>query len=275
MNHAAFPPTPHPADSAGDATATADWRQTADVAGPPEGRTIVLVHGVAFTRKMWGPQVDDLADAFRVIAPDLPGHGVLRHVPFRMETAVEHLRRVIDAGAGGRALVVGLSLGGVVALELAHRHPERALGLVLSGASTDYRRPWLRALGLINWLLLAKIYPERWLVGMQEKALPGLIGPDLARTQIEAGFSFRSGAPAFRELGRIDYLGHLGTYPGPTLILNGENDAMNRQGERDFLRAARDGRLEIVKGAGHGANLERPAEFGIAVRGFAESIAWR
>jgi pimeloyl-ACP methyl ester carboxylesterase len=56
-----------------------------DAAGPVNGPAIVLVHGSVVTRKMWLPQLRGLADGYRVLAPDLPGHGALAHVPFTPE----------------------------------------------------------------------------------------------------------------------------------------------------------------------------------------------
>jgi len=174
----------------------------------------------------------------------------------------------------GHALLVGVSLGEIVALEVARRHPDRVVGLVLSGASTNYRRPWMRLLGIINWLLRAKVYPERWLTGMRVQTLRRMFATELAEQQIRAGFYFRGAAPAFRQIGRIGYLGDLAAYVGPTLILNGEKDAINRKGKAAFLSAARDARLCVIKGAGHIVHLECPREFNDAVRRFAKSIAW-
>jgi pimeloyl-ACP methyl ester carboxylesterase len=92
-----------------------------DTAGPLGAPPIVFVHGSRVTRKMWLPQMEALADDFRVIALDLPGHGVLASTPFRLETALAVIDDVIRRGASGRALVVGLSLGGYLAMELARR----------------------------------------------------------------------------------------------------------------------------------------------------------
>ena len=83
-----------------------------DVAGPPDAPPIVFVHGAAFTGKMWAPQRRVLSDEFRVVAPDLPGHGARADRDFRLGRAVDLLDEVIDEEAGGNAVVVGLSLGG-------------------------------------------------------------------------------------------------------------------------------------------------------------------
>src|SRR6266567_2670509 len=60
-----------------------------DIAGPRDAFPIVLVHGAAWTRNAWVPQMEALSDELRVIAVDLPGHGTLREQPFRLEAGVQ------------------------------------------------------------------------------------------------------------------------------------------------------------------------------------------
>ena len=99
-----------------------------DRAGPANAPAIVLVHGSVVTRKMWSPQLRGLSDTYQVIAPDLPGHGALAHVPFTFASAADSLADIILKKASGRALVLGLSLGGYVAMELARRSPDLVAG---------------------------------------------------------------------------------------------------------------------------------------------------
>src|SRR5262245_20905030 len=106
--------------------------KTFDNAGSANSPAIVLVHGSVVTRKMWLPQLRGLSDTFHVIAPDLPGHGTLAKTRFSFSSAGQTLSDIILQEAGGCALVAGLSLGGYVAMELAHRSPDLVSGLVLS-----------------------------------------------------------------------------------------------------------------------------------------------
>ena len=115
-------------------SAVGHWEAT----GPEDGRPIVFVHGVRENRHKWRPQLP-LADSFRVVTLDLPAHGTQPAERFRLERAVEHVADVIDEAAARRALVVGFSLGGYVAMELASRSPERVAGLMICGASSE---PW-------------------------------------------------------------------------------------------------------------------------------------
>ena len=245
---------------------------TYDVAGPRDAPPIVLVHGVRVTRKQWLPQMRDLADAYRVIAPDLPGHGALSETEFTLEGASAALAQVIDEAAGGRALVAGLSLGGYVAMDLASREPDKFAGLVLTGCSANPRGV-LRAVPA-SVALFTRLVGDRWLRIVDEVNFRVRYGDELAREQLEAGLFFAGMQQALWKLQGHDFRGRLRQYPGPVLILNGERDGLYRLGELLFLAAAPDARLQLIRGAGHVANLEQPARYTSALRRFARCIDW-
>jgi len=243
-----------------------------DVAGPPEALSIVLVHGAAWTRNMWVPQLEALSDEFRVIAVDLPGHGTLREQPFRLEEAIRVVIESLRYQTRNRALIVGLSLGGYVAMACAHEHPQEIVGLVLSGCCIDYRG----AIGLLSRLdssLVTMLFSEDRLSRMQAKALRSKFPDALVEPQLTAGFSWKGMSQTYRELASHDYHALLRTFPGPVLILNGENDKPNRKREAAQLRATQDGQLQVVKQAGHLCNLEQPEAFTDQVRTFAKRLS--
>src|ERR1035437_5016977 len=71
-----------------------------EVSGPEDAPTLVFLHGTRVTRTMWRPQVAALADRYRVVTVDLPGHGVLADMPFRMAGAVAIARSAIERHRG-------------------------------------------------------------------------------------------------------------------------------------------------------------------------------
>jgi len=249
--------------------------QAFDSAGAARAPAILLVHGSVVSRKMWLPQLRGLADTYRVIAPDLPGHGLLADVPFTFSSAVETLADVIHRQANGRALVAGLSLGGYVAIELAHRCPELVAGLVLSGSSRNFQGILAAYLRLVSWLIqrgwlrLRKEQAEQRVKRMFPPALA-----DVAEQQLQAGVFPDVLAPAYAEMAGRDFAALLGTYPGPCLILNGEKDASSRRDELRFVSAARQGQARLIPGAAHACNLDQPEQYNLAVREFARSIGW-
>ena len=95
------------------------WRVGAGDAGDAGDvrPTIVFLHGTRLTGSQWASQVAALSDAYHCLAVDLPGHGNQHGVTFTLEGAADRVGDLIRREAhGGRAIVVGLSLGGYVAM---------------------------------------------------------------------------------------------------------------------------------------------------------------
>ena len=239
-----------------------------DVAGPEDAPTLVFLHGTRVTRAMWKPQVAALADRYRVVTVDLPGHGALADMPFRIPRAVAIARSVIDR-TGGRAIVVGQSLGGYVAMELAAAHPGHVAGLVLCNSSGEPRSLARRAPRAVGIYLVDRV-GERYL-GRGAPVHPD--GPAFGRApRATNGWVFKGGYRAVGTALRTSFLPLLAAYPGLVLLVNGADDPLFRRGERAFLAACRDGRLQVIEGAGHLVNSEQPEAFNAAIRQFAEAV---
>jgi pimeloyl-ACP methyl ester carboxylesterase len=239
-----------------------------DVVGPEDAPTLVFLHGTRVTRAMWRPQVAALADRYRVVTVDLPGHGALADMPFRMPRAVAIARSVIDR-TGGRAIVVGQSLGGYVAMELATAHPGHVAGLVLCNSSGEPRSLARRAPRAVGVYLVDRV-AERYL-GRGAPVHPDGPGAGPA-PRATNGWLFKGGYRAAVTALRTSFLPQLAAYPGPVLLVNGADDPLFRRGERAFLAACRDGRLHVIEGAGHLVNSEQPEAFNAAIRQFAEVV---
>jgi len=94
---------------------------------------VVFLHGAGLGGWMWRPQIEALPQ-FRCLAPDLPAHGSNRSLPWRsIRDSAEWVAEFIRREAGGRADLVGLSLGAVIGYELLAAFPETVDRLVLSG----------------------------------------------------------------------------------------------------------------------------------------------
>lgn len=246
---------------------------TYDLAGPPGAPTIVFVHGMRVTRKMWKPQTERLSDSYRLIALDLPGHGALREVPFRLDAAVNTIAEIIDREArNARALVAGISLGGYVAMEFGARYPEKASGLVIASATVEPRGwhtfPYHVVAAAMHEL------PEPTLNWISRAFFQLVYPPEKAEPLISPGFFMRGAAQGLREIFGKQFAPRLAAYPGPVLLLNGAFDLGFRIHERKFLAAAQHGRLEVIPRAFHLANIDQPDAFSAAIRRFAASIRW-
>ena len=96
------------------------------------GPDIVIVHGLGSTGQDWLPTARRLARNYRVTLVDLPGHGLAAMPqPFSLEQATAALDRALSETASGPVILVGHSLGGLVAAQEALDHPERVRGLLL------------------------------------------------------------------------------------------------------------------------------------------------
>ncbi len=239
-----------------------------DTAGPADGPTLLFLHGTRVTRAMWAPQVAGLTDRYRVVTMDLPGHGVFADVRFHMSHAVASAQSVM-VRTGGSAIVIGQSLGGYVAMDLAATHPELVAGLVLCNAATEPRTVARRAPRTVGAYLAGRV-GERYL----GRGAPVHAGGHVAEPMPRAtnGILFKGGYGALVTALRTSFAPRLAAYPGPVLLVNGANDPLFRRGEREFLAACSDGRLCVIDGAGHLVNSEQPEAFNAAVREFAEAV---
>ncbi len=117
---------------------------------------MVFLHGVATTGWMWRRQVHDLRGAMRCLVVDLPGHGDSAEVAWEsLDETAKHVAEIIESRAGGRAGIVGYSLGGYVAARLAAARPELVTAAVVSGISvfpgSMSKRMWRRSQLLMQY----------------------------------------------------------------------------------------------------------------------------
>lgn len=235
-----------------------------DVAG--EGLTVVLIHGHPFARSMWAPQVAALAPSFRVVTPDLRGYGGSAAVAGRvtMGELADDVWALLDALRCERVAVVGLSMGGLIAMEMAIGRPDRvwALGLLATTADpvTDAERETRRARAA-----------EVDRVGIQpvlDDMVPHLFGPGADPQTVDRVHAMmRSTSPAGAAAAlrgraeRPDYRPGLRRLDVPTLVCVGTDDHWSTRDVTDRLVAALPSpQVVTLDGAGHLPNLERPDE---------------
>lgn len=262
---------PAPAPEAPPAVAPASPRPWTAV-GPEQAPAIVFVHGTRLTRAQWSAQLRRLATAYRCVAVDLPGHGELAGEPFSIATAVEIVRRAIEAEVpSGRAVVVGLSLGGFVAIDTAEAHPDRVAGLVLAGCSAEAVGPAAWPFRLFRVLLQHVPRPAQDAVNRGFFRLR--YRRRIADPIIAGGFWPDGGAAALRTLQGRGYLERLGRLWTPVLIVNGALDPVfGPQGEY-WAASCRRGRHAAIPRAMHLSNLDRPVAFSRLVAAFVNRTA--
>lgn len=215
----------------------------------------LCLHGLVDTLSIWDRLAGPLAERGRVVRVDQRGHGESDAPPgpYAREDLAHDAASLLRALAIDRAILVGHSMGGIVAMTAALAHPERVAGLVLLGTASRC------SAAVAHW------YEQIALAGEQE----GLEG--LARIICGASSASRVSGDAqgiahvtrmLRSLHTDPLTPQLGRLACPALVLVGEKDPMGPRASeiiRDALPAGL-ARLEILPGRGHWLHVEAPGE---------------
>ena len=217
------------------------------------GEPLVLIHGLSGSSRWWRRNVAALAAHFEVHLIDLIGFGGSRGYAFALDKAADYLVRWLDAQQIERAHIIGHSMGGYIAADLAATHSERVKRLVLVDAAVlpfglsyvQHARGLLREL----WHLPPSFYPI--LVGDAVRAGP--------RTLLSAA----------NEVIHADLRTKLGQIHAPTLLVWGERDDVVPPSFGQQLRSEIAGsELVLLKHAGHNAMWDRAEDFNRVVLAF-------
>jgi pimeloyl-ACP methyl ester carboxylesterase len=238
------------------------------------GECVVLIHGHPFDRTLWQPQLVALRDDFRVVAPDLRGFGrspVTEHLVTMRELAADIEELLGNLGIG-RAAVVGLSMGGLVTMELAVSQPERywAIGLVATTMEppTSAERAGRRE--------RADAVERDGIQVLVDYMHAGVYGPDCpeaVRTRVDAMMSatpLAGAAAALRgRAERPDYRALLSGINIPALVCAGSADPWsNATVTAEIVAHLEHPELMLIDGVGHLPNLEAQDEFNDILRAF-------
>jgi pimeloyl-ACP methyl ester carboxylesterase len=235
--------------------------------------SIVFLHGIGASGWMWEKQITALAD-FHCLNVDLPGHGKSNQVEWvSLADTADRVAAIIRSRAtNGRAHVVGLSLGGHVAMVLLERHANVLDHAVISGV-TDAPMPnrqWLKPqLFVMSFLLRRRGLAER-----QAKALG--LSPEMqaAFTENLLAMSMEAYRRIWEEVAYASVPGSLREVNNPTLIVAGgrETEIITRTVQTiPKLMPHAEGRL--APGLGHGWNVQAPDLFSAMVRAWITDAA--
>jgi 2-succinyl-6-hydroxy-2,4-cyclohexadiene-1-carboxylate synthase len=247
-----------------------------DVAG--EGPTVLLAHGFGGSSRNFRPQLRALRLRYRAVAWDARGHArsAAPEDPdaYRLEALASDVGRVLDRLGAERGVVGGLSLGAATSLAFALEHPNRVLALVL--ASYPAAGGQQRALDFADCIEAQGLEaagarfvwgPES---GLDERGAAWvrqgfLEHPPQALAHLLRGSIAR--LPALESL-----VPRLVSLDLPVLLVAGERDAGSLAASQALQGALARARLEIVQGAGHVVNLERPGAFNTLLQRFLDAL---
>jgi 3-oxoadipate enol-lactonase len=234
------------------------------VEGPDTPAPLVFVNPLGCDLRVWSDVASILRPDFRVVCYDKRGHGLSESGPDRCEMAdyARDLAALLDAIQIRRAAIVGISIGGVIAQELARLRPDLAAALVLcdTAAKVGTDQSWDERIAAVERggvEAVAGPILERWFTAeFRDGRAAEFAGfrAMLTRTP-KQGYLAACGA-----LKRADLRPHLGRLETPTLCLVGDQDATTPPAlVKETAALIRGARVEIIGGAGHLPNVEKPA----------------
>ncbi|MBC8196032.1 MAG: alpha/beta fold hydrolase [Acidimicrobiia bacterium] len=258
--------------------------QTVDVDQTPiawreagSGDVVLFLHGLGGSRMAWEPQLRFLGRSRRCVAWDMPGYGRSQPGtdPLTFTYLADSAASLLDTLGADRASVVGISMGGMIALHLALRHPNRVTSLVLLDSSPAFGLDGTTDAGEWANLRLEPLAMGRTPADIAPAVLRSVAGPQAPDPVIDeavaamARISSSGLAAAVRCLPSHDVRDRLADIPCPTLVAVGDLDTETPPAYSRWLADGIPGaRYEEIPGAGHLSNLESPNEVNSLVAGF-------
>ncbi len=246
-----------------------------------EGPPVVLLHPFPANHEFWLPVAEALATRYRLILPDLRGHGdsTAGEGPATMEKHAADLARVMDDSDVGRAPLIGVSIGGYILFEFWRKYRGRpaALGLFNTKAPADSAEARAARLKAANDVL------ERGTAPFFESMIPRVLSkstletrPDLVKGALHMMRNMSSENVAQVQRGmaeRPDSVDTLKTINVPTLIVTGDEDILTGLNEAELMRQhISRSQLRVIPKAGHYSSWERPEEASKLLRQFLERL---
>jgi pimeloyl-ACP methyl ester carboxylesterase len=253
-----------------------------------QGEPLVLLHGLGASRGVWKRATRRLGRDRLVLAPDLPGFGESAPAGpgFDLESAADALVGPLSRRAGQPFDLLGNSLGGAVAVELAIRRPDLVRRLILSAPAGFSAAPWPLALAAgtvvgpamaLRRVLGPVVVPSptaRRALLWGAVAEPQRLSTRDARAMLQASRGSTRIGPAVSTVLRADLRARLTELEVPLGLIWGRRDRVVPISTLDAIHELRpDARAEIIERAAHVPQLERPQAFVAAVRRLLEALA--
>jgi len=241
------------------------------------GPDLMLLHGLGGSHDDWRRQLSDLSRRFRLVIPDLRGFGASeRRGPFTIRQHARDAAELLGALDIQRAHVVGLSMGGAIAIELALMRPERVAGLVLANTAPGFELSnWERRYMAFLRFMLAAMLGVAGVARMFGKStFPGPHQARLRRRQLERASRTSRWVyiASLRSLTRWNAEDRLRLIAAPTLVLGAEYDYTNIGEKRRWAALIPNARVQLLPGSRHRSDLDSRKAFNEAVLRFLESV---
>jgi len=240
-------------------------RGSFSAAGSSKNPPIVFIHGIRLGRHIWDDHARFLQNDFHVITLDLPGHGTLIDAALTQENVDQQLLHIFDSTLDRAAVLVGYSLGGLLAINFIQRHPERAAGLVLAGATIDVTGWKRNAYELL--VAPAIVMPSKVCTRMLAFFFHLTLPRKVAKTIISTPFNYDVFEQSRDMIRDTRFSEKLRGYSNPALFVTGQFDLIFRP-EQGYFAKQCGARSTIIPLTDHVVPLRRPRQFSEIVRSF-------
>ena len=239
------------------------------------GSNIVFIHSMGADFTMWRDQFAAFEKEFCCIAFDFRGHGGSSYTgAFSVGDLAEDLKAGLDSIGIHETHIVGIAMGGPVALSFAAEWPDMVQSLVIANSFVDLRGPskdrienTRKRLENMSMFEFGKEYALTRLMPDTPQDLYTELAEAIAEVEPEAYID------TLRAVLETEVTEALSKVDAPTLVLFGEEDTVTPEHHSVMIRDGIDGAImKVIAGAGHLSNLDKPDEFNAAVAAFIDSL---
>jgi len=241
------------------------------------GPALLFLNSLGTDLRIWDKLVPHFAGRYQIIRYDKRGHGLSDAPPgpYQLSDHTADLTGLLDQMGLGKAVLVGNSVGGMIALDFASRHPERVEALILCDTAAkigtaDYWHERITAVRSQGIAPLAEAILSRWFspafANQQPAAYRGYYNM-LTRTPQEG---YAATCEAIRD---ADLREQVGQIQAPALVLCGAEDEATPPGlVRELAEELGNGRFALIAHAGHIPSIEQPATMAARIDGFLQEL---
>lgn len=239
------------------------------------GPNILFIHSLGADFTMWRDQFAAFEKKYCCIAFDCRGHGGSSYTgSFSVADLAQDLKAGLDKIGIHETHIVGIAMGGPIALSFAAQWPDMARSLVLANSFVDMRDPakgridaTKKRLESMSMFEFGKEYAATRLMPDTPKDLYTELAEAIAEVEPEAYID------TLRAIFETEFTAELEKVDAPTLVLFGDEDTVTPEHHSVMIRDGIEGAvMQVIAGAGHLSNLDKPDEFNAAIAKFLEAL---
>ena len=239
------------------------------------GRKLLMIHAAGSNGHAWHHQYEGLGEKHSLVALDLPGHGRSGGVEAlpSVQDYTDFVVAFLDALKIDQAVIVGRSMGGAIAMDLAYRYPNRVQGLVLIATAAKFN---IQPEVIETWrnVTMGRTGQPFTNLGYSPKTIAEK--PEIIREgwgeQIRTDPRTRWGDIV--ACTKVDLREKISAIIEPALIIAGKDDQTTPPSDAEFIKSRiRNARLEVIADAAHNVTTERPDEVNAAISKFLAELS--